>query len=218
MTGAPQEVTSIAEAYGHWAASYDADHNRTRDLDGEVMRQLHESRRVISLVEAGGGTGKNTGFLATLTRELLAFDFSPEMLAVAEAKVRAPHVRYTVHDVREAWPVAAATVDFITFNLVLEHIEDLDAVFGHAAVAVRAGGVVFVSELHPFRQYRGSQARYSGDNGEEVRVQAFLHHASDYIRSAEGHGLRLDRLSEWWHADDDRAWPRLLTLQFIKST
>lgn len=37
---------SISKAYSAWAASYDSDHNFTRDLDGEVTRDLFAGQRV----------------------------------------------------------------------------------------------------------------------------------------------------------------------------
>lgn len=217
MTDAGDDA-SVAAAYEQWAQTYDTDHNRTRDLDAAVTRQLLGEVHVQQLVEAGCGTGKNSAFLASITDRLLSFDLTPAMLAVAREKVRTPHVTFAAHDVREPWPVEPASADLITFNLVLEHIEDLEAVLRHAARACRVGGTVLVSELHPYRQYRGSRAQFVGRNGEDVYVAAFPHHVSEYLHAAEAGGLRLDRLSEWWHRDDDRSWPRLLTLQFTKST
>lgn len=212
-----RDDASVAAAYEQWAQTYDTDHNRTRDLDAEVTRQLLANVRVHRLVEAGCGTGKNSAFLASITDHLLAFDLTPAMLEIAREKC-ASHITFTAHDIREQWPVTAASVDLITFNLVLEHIERLEDVLRHAADACRLGGTVLVSELHPYRQYRGSRAQFVGRDGEDVHITAFPHHVSDYLRAAESCGLRLDRLNEWWHRDDDRAWPRLLTLRFTKST
>ena len=66
-----------------------------------------------------------------------------------------------------------------------------------------------------FKQYQGSQARFTTTEGAEFKVPAFTHHVSDYLRAALGGGLRLVQLDEWWHPDDDAGGaPRLLSLLF----
>ena len=58
------EVFGVAAANEHGSASfavtYDADRNRTRDLDAEVTRRALAGNRFRSVVEVGCGTGKNT--------------------------------------------------------------------------------------------------------------------------------------------------------------
>ena len=68
----------------------------------------------------------------------------------------------------------------MSFDLVLEHIEDLRPVLREAARVLRPGGRVLISELHPFKQYAGSQARCTDGDGVEQRVPAFTHHARPY--------------------------------------
>lgn len=204
----------IDDAYDEWAQTYDSGVNRTRDLDAEITRRLHADLRVARAIEAGCGTGKNTEFFASRAEELIALDFSAEMLARARTKHTAAHIRFMTHDLHRPWPGSASSADFVSFNLVLEHIEDLGAVFGHAAAACRPGAVVAMSELHPVRQYRGGQAHFAAADGAQVPVTAYVHHVSEYIGAAERAGLSMESLGEWWHADDAGAPPRLLTLRF----
>ncbi len=105
--------------------------------------------------------------------------------------------------------------DLVSFNLVLEHVQALAPVLQQAARALKPGGRVLVSELHPFKQYQHSQARFMGEDGVEVRIPAYTHHVSDYTTAACVHGLRLADVQEWWHAEDTpQGVPRLLTLCF----
>jgi malonyl-CoA O-methyltransferase len=145
---------AVAAAYDRWSAQYDADVNRTRDLDGAVLRAGQVAPGGLDVLELGCGTGKNTRWLAT-ARSLHALDFSDGMLAQARAAVPDPHVRFTRHDLRLPWPVADRSVDLIVGNLVLEHIERLDPVFAEVARVLRPGGTLYLCELHPFRQARG---------------------------------------------------------------
>lgn len=207
---------SIGHAYAQWAPTYDQDRNLTRDLDRQVTRQLLAGHRTATLVEAGCGTGKNTAFYASLAEDVVALDFTEAMLDKARRREGCANVRFLRHDLSTPWPVSQGSAGLIVFNLVLEHIDDLANVLAHAVSACRGGAVVHISELHPYRQYGGSQARFCSVDG-EVRIPAFVHHVSDYVRAAELHGLRLHRLGEWWHEEDQPGRPpRLLTLQLIK--
>lgn len=207
-------TAEVARAYTAWSAQYDSNRNPTRDLDAQATRELLAGTRVDVIVEAGCGTGKNTKHYATLARQRVdALDFSAGMLEVARRQVTAPHVHFQQADLTAAWPVADAGADLVTFNLVLEHIESLPPLFAQATRVLRPGGRVLVSELHPFKQYLGSQARFVDEHGHETRVPACTHHVSEYLQAAAASGLVLLQLDEWWHPDDGAsAVPRLLTL------
>lgn len=206
----------IDDAYDRWAPSYDRDVNVTRDLDHQVAAELWRGWRVPMVVEAGCGTGKNTALYASIADEVLALDFSERMLALARDKVDQPHVRFERANLLERWPCDDERAGLVAFNLVLEHVEDLRRPLREAARVLAPGGLLLVSELHPARQYAGSQARFADDAGQVNRIEAYTHHLSDYLRAAANVDLALDRLDEWWHAEDVGKAPRLLTLVFRK--
>lgn len=206
---------NVQQAYDTWSGTYDDDHNLTRDLDRTVLGQTLAGRQFGSILEVGCGTGKNTGFLAQLGETVTAVDFSPGMLAQAHAKIGAPNVTFQAVDITQPWLTPAAAFDLVTFNLILEHIEDLDFVMGQVGRALKAGGLLFISELHPFRQYLGGQARFTQDE-QTTFIPSFVHHISDFMQAAKQHGLTLRGLSEWWHADDDGKPPRLISFLFQK--
>ncbi|XSG73870.1 class I SAM-dependent methyltransferase [Herpetosiphon llansteffanensis] len=206
---------SIQHAYNQWATSYDTDHNRTRDLDQQLMRELLQGQEYRSILELGCGTGKNTQFFSTLGAEVVALDFSAGMLEQARSKINASHVQFQQADLTQAWPVASGHFDLVVTNLVLEHLADLDHFFAQASQAMAAHGQLLISELHPFRQYQGSQARFQGQTG-VIQVAAFTHHISDFLLAAAKAGLQLSQLHEHWHNDDLNLPPRLLTLRWHK--
>lgn len=206
----------IAGAYDRWAAQYDRDSNATRDLDGDVLRQAALRLRGRDVLEIGCGTGKNTEWLAGEAASVIAMDFSEGMLARARAHVRATGLRFVVHDIRDPWPVAAKSVDVVTCNLVLEHVRTLPPIFDEAVRVLRAGGQLFISELHPFRQQLGGQARFTHESsGEVTLVPAFRHSVGEFVNAGLETGLQLRALGE---ITDERAPidapPRLLTLLF----
>ena len=54
------------------------------------------------------------------------------------------------------------------------------------------------------------------ENGKATRIQAYLHHVSDFTREALAAGFQIERLDEWWGAEDAQKTPRLLTLLLNK--
>ena len=203
-------------AYTSWAPSYDTDRNLTRDLDQAVTARMLGTRRYAHTVEAGCGTGKNTPFFAGRCDSVLALDFSSGMLAVARERVRAGNVRFEHANLLEQWPCAIDSAALVSCNLVLEHIENMQHVFSEAARVLAADGAFFVSELHPHKQYLGSQARFVSEQQVETRIEAFVHHISDFLRAADAAGLKLETLEESWHAEDAGQPPRLISFVFRK--
>ncbi len=206
---------NIQDAYNEWSELYDSNVNRTRDLDAEVTRLILKGQRFPSILEIGCGTGKNTEFLATLGDSVLAFDFSENMLAKARQKVTASHVRFERADITQPWNCPSDSFDLVTCNLVLEHIQDLNHIFAQAARTLRNGGQFLVNELHPFKQYGGTKARFER-GADIVEVDVFIHHISEFIHAAETNGLKLIKLDEFWHGEDAGKPPRLISFVFGK--
>lgn len=206
----------VKQAYTEWSSTYDHDRNLTRDLDEEVTCQTLSNLRFKSILEIGCGTGKNTALLARLGKQLLAFDFSEGMIEKAREKLSATNVTFQLADVSRPWPCRDQSVDFISCNLVLEHISNISFVFAEAARVLISGGQLFISELHPFRQYLGTQARFDRDH-ETKTIDAFVHNVTDFTNAATQNGLSLQSLKEWWHKEDVDKPPRLISFLFTKA-
>lgn len=206
---------SIQNAYNQWSENYDSDGNLTRDLDAQVTREVLGGRRFKSALELGCGTGKNTVFFAQIADSVHALDFSQGMIDKAMQKARAENVRFEMADLTQRWPCVDSAYDLIACNLVLEHIADLSPIFAEAARTLTPQGIFFINELHPFKQYRGAQARFE-QGGTTIQVDAFAHHISDFTNAAEAHGLKLIRFNEHWHVDDVGKPPRLASFLFAK--
>jgi ubiquinone/menaquinone biosynthesis C-methylase UbiE len=205
----------VAESYSEWSSTYDSDRNLTRDLARFVTRQTLNDFPCRSILEIGCGTGNNTDLLAHLGDRVVALDFSEGMLSRARQKVSADNVRFANADLTQTWPVASQSFDLIVCALVLEHIEDISFIYSEAARALETGGTFFVSELHPYRQYRGKKAKFRRDQ-ETIQIEAFVHHLSDFLEAAKQNDLALISLKEWWHGEDEGGPPRLVSFMFQK--
>ncbi len=208
---------------------------------------------LLNILEVGCGTGKNSAyflsdeFITTVTTLPYAdgarfhhtgIDLSPEMLAIAKQRfITHPSTYFCLGDITQQWESFLIhehhSFDLIAYSLVLEHIENLDHIFAESARFLKRGGLVYLGELHPIKQYLGTKARFDaegsggkmdGSDGTTI-VRCFVHHMSDFIHSAEKHGLQLLRMEEFF--DDDSKLsansvyngikvPRILALLFQK--
>lgn len=201
--------------YDQWSSTYDSVENKTRDLEKIACETVGGAIQFRNVIELGGGTGKNTTWLAERAEKVLSVDFSPEMQAVAKAKVTNANVEFRIADVREPWSFGDFSPDLITCSLILEHVENLDFVFEQAYKTLANHGSFYICELHPFKQYEGSKARFETEEGLKV-TECFLHHVSDYTTAAIGNGFSIERIDEWFDDDVRATTLRLISFVFKK--
>lgn len=206
---------STQKLYDQWSATYDEVENKTRDLEKMACETILSGISFTNVLELGSGTGKNTKWLAEHANCVISIDLSDEMQAVARKKVKNVNVEFRLGDIRRDWQFIDSRVDLITCSLILEHVEDLDFVFQQVSRALNNGGNFYVSELHPFKQYTGSKARFEKDGELEV-VECFTHHVSDYTNAAKDAGLTIESLNEWFDDGDRNGIPRLISFLFRK--
>lgn len=207
---------SIQQAYNNWAVQYDTNENKTRDLEAKVLRTVLRDIQFSTCLEMGCGTGKNTVWLAEKTGGCVtAVDFSEEMLAKAREKVVSYGVSFYQANILEPWNFRERLYGLVTFSLVLEHIEHLQPVLKKAADAVHPGGYVYIGELHPFKQYSGSKARFDTAEGRH-EVQCYTHHISDFTGAARDCGLTVIAIDEYFDNDNRADIPRIITLLLRK--
>lgn len=201
------------QAYNVWAENYDTVNNKTRDLEAKALRASVLISEPIDVLEIGCGTGKNTEWLVPKANHLVAADFSAEMLAKAKEKITAETVDFRQFDLRDDWDFPENQFDLITCSLALEHIENINFVFEQASKVLRSGGRFYIGELHPFKQYQGSKARFDTASGVH-ELECFVHHVSEFFQSATSNDFELIDLKEWFDDDDKTNVPRLLTMIF----
>lgn len=204
---------NVRQAYDVWANNYDTVENKTRDLEAKALRESVAGDGLPDVLEIGCGTGKNTEWLLTKAKRLVAADFSAAMLAKAKDKITAENVEFRQFDLREEWRFGENGFDLITCSLALEHIENIDFVFAQANRVLRSGGLFYVGELHPFKQYQGSKARFDTESG-VFELECFVHHVSEFFQAAKNNNFLAIDLKEWFDDDDKTAVPRLLTMIF----
>lgn len=203
------------EAYNVWAEQYDTNENKTRDLEGRALRDILSQIEFSACLEIGCGTGKNTAWLVQHADHITAVDLSEQMLAKAKEKIISSKVEFLQANINEDWAFLQRQYDLATFSLVLEHIENLEPILEKTAQALTEGGHVYIGELHPFKQYSGSKARFDTEEGRTI-VECYNHHISDFIQAGKKAGLAVVDIAEYFDNDDRNGLPRVLSILLKK--
>lgn len=206
---------SIQKAYNSWSEIYDSNDNKTRDLDKKATISVLSEYSFKKVLELGCGTGKNTEFLLSKAKEITAVDFSEGMLAKAKTKFPSDNIKFVQADITKPWNFTDETFDVLTCNLILEHIENLDFIFHEAFQKLNIGGKYFICELHPFKQYTGTKARYETEEGVE-ELEVYMHHLTDFTENALKNSFKLVSVKEWFDEPNETGLPRLISFVFEK--
>lgn len=206
---------NVEAAYNSWSEQYDTNENKTRDLEAISLRKILAGNQFKHCLEVGCGTGKNTEWLINICTQITAIDLSGGMLEKAKEKIQSDKVAFHIVDILKDWTFSESKYDLVTFSLMLEHIENLESIFQKLADVTDKGAKVYIGELHPFKQYAGSKARFETSSGTEV-VTCFNHHVTDFITAAINNGFKLLLLDEQFDEGDRSQIPRILNLLFEK--
>jgi ubiquinone/menaquinone biosynthesis C-methylase UbiE len=207
---------NVQEAYKIWSEQYDTNLNKTRDLEASSLRNHFKELKFNNCLEIGCGTGKNTLWLTSIADNIIAIDFSEEMLAKAKEKVTAKNVKFIQADINKTWSFTGSDkYDLAIFSLVLEHIENLDNIFQKLSEVLLSNATVYIGELHPYKQYNGTKARFETTEGIQ-EVTSFNHHISDFVNAAKKYNFLLTEISEYFDDNDKSTIPRILSIIFKK--
>lgn len=204
------------QAYNIWSEQYDTNNNRTRDLEAVALRLTLKEIQFENCLEIGCGTGKNTEWLLTQTKQVTAVDFSEKMLAKAREKTNSGKVQFIQADITKNWNFVDKQYELVCFSLILEHIENLDSIFNEASNATVLNGYVYIGELHPYRQYSGTKAGFETEDGQQIAI-CFNHNVSDFIQTAKKYCFEIVDINEYFDENDRTNMPRILTILLKKN-
>ena len=222
-------VVPTREGYDVWAHIYDTEDNHLIAVETPLVKRLLGNVQDLTVADIGCGTGRHALAMADAGAKVTAVDFSEGMLSKARAKPGASSVQFVYADLATGLPFVSRQFDRVTCCLVLEHIVDLEGLFGEMARICRVGGFVLISELHPVMRLFGFQAQFTDPATEFIiRPASVTHQLSDYVMAATRVGLRIDHMSE--HVVDEAlvagrpqakqyvGWPLLLLIRLCSVT
>jgi len=137
-----------AGGYRLWANTYDDEPNPMLSLEQRILAPLLPPLTGLDVVDLGCGTGRWLKALQGAgARSLLGLDFSPEMLGFAKSKLSGG-ANLVCTDCGSA-SLEANSADVILANFVLSYVEDVTRLMATASRALRSGGSIFITDIHP---------------------------------------------------------------------
>lgn len=137
-----------AEGCRLWANRYDHEPNPMLSLERRILEPLLPPLADLDVIDLGCGTGRWLRILqAAGARRMLGVDFSPEMLGVANSKL-AGTADLVCADCGSV-SLEANSADVIVANFVLSYVEDVGHLVETASRALRPGGSLFITDIHP---------------------------------------------------------------------
>jgi ubiquinone/menaquinone biosynthesis C-methylase UbiE len=175
--------------YAQWAATYDRPGNPLITVEQPVVWEVLDTFPPGRALDAACGTGRHAAHLVERGHEVTGVDSSPEMLELARARV--PHdVRLLEGDLMDL-PVDDHQFDLAVCALALGHCVDLRAPIAELARAVRPGGALVLSDLHPALSVAGGQALFESVDGSLAFVREHIHLHSEYLRAFASAGFEV---------------------------
>jgi SAM-dependent methyltransferase len=185
-----------APGYALWSEVYDTMSNALLDVDEPLVRELVGPGPLGDVLDACTGTGRHLNWLATMAASVTGLDLSPEMLAVAKAKV--PSASFLVGDLLgdHQGDLPDASFDLVVCSLALTHFASLHEPIATLARLVRPGGRIVLSDTHPVMNLLDGQAFFPHDEGSTPFVRNHPHLISDYLIAFERFGLVVEACRE----------------------
>lgn len=195
----------LDRGYAEWSDEYDGP-NPLIEVEERIVHPLLRSLAGAGAhtLDAACGTGRHAVFLDSVGCESVGVDRSPEMLAVARAKL--PDCRFELATL-ERLPFADDDFDVAVVALAMCHLADPTTALLELARVVRPGGAVVVSDPHPSSAIVGGQGFYGGFvEGRPMRwVRNHYHSASTWL-TAFGHAeLAVEECIEASYSDEQIA-------------
>jgi ubiquinone/menaquinone biosynthesis C-methylase UbiE len=135
---------------------------------------LLDGRHFAYHLDIGTGTGRILELVAPLAARSLGVDLSPEMLAIARARIAEAGLRRAQVRLADLFELPAAEdgYDLITIHQVLHYLQDPGRAVAEASRALKPGGILLIADFapHGIEALRDAhQHRRLGFDAREVR-------------------------------------------------
>jgi ubiquinone/menaquinone biosynthesis C-methylase UbiE len=202
----------VSEGYPEWAPSYDLPgRNPILHLEGPFTATLFSRIEPGRALDAACGTGRQSAVLAGLGNDVVGVDATEAMLERARARVPAADF---LHGMLTELPVETGSFDLAVCSLALTHLADPAPAIRELARAVRPGGRIVISDLHPTFVALGAQAAYRVDDVRAGYVVNEVHWPSRYLGVFREAGLHIEGCHELlYRREEVELWAGRTTLE-----
>jgi SAM-dependent methyltransferase len=184
----------VRDGYREWAETYEDVVQDEMDLHLLVSIETVDWARAGRVLDLACGTGRIGVWLrAQGVRRLDGLDFTPEMLARAEAKGVYDRL---IHADMLATGLPAASYDLVLEVLADEHLKELSPLYREAARLAAPAGMFVVVGYHPHFLMNGIPTHFDRRDGEPVAIESYVHLLSDHVKTAQRAGWTLAEMDE----------------------
>ena len=201
----PQQLDAL-EGYARWATTYEQDmegHPLALAETGAMCALLPSCEGIVAL-DAACGTGRYARLLARQgAQQVFGIDQSLPMLELAQTQA-APDSGAKLQFVQGSLlhiPLPNASCDLAIVALALSHLRtaQLCQAFDELSRVLKPGGLLLMSEMHPFGALTGGRCRFERAEGKRQQVyyiQTHTHLHEDYLTAALAANLTLEAMRE----------------------
>src|SRR5579875_1255169 len=158
---------SAIEGHRRWAPIYDSILNPLLELERRVMSDLLKPLQPAKIIDVGCGTGQWLLRFEQAGFEVAGCDACEEMLREA-TKSRSLRGKVALGDA-ERLPFHDSIAHLVLCSLSLGYFRNIQRVFGEFARALKPGGFVAVSDVHPVALASGWTRSFKlGEQGYEL--------------------------------------------------
>jgi SAM-dependent methyltransferase len=184
----------VRDGYREWAATYEDVVEDEMDLRLLARIESVDWAKAGRVLDLACGTGRIGAWLrAQGVQRLDGLDFTPEMLARAEAK--GVYDRLIRADVLDTG-LPAASYDLMLEVLADEHLADLRPLYRETARLAEPAGVFVIVGYHPHFLMNGIPTHFDREGGEPVAIESYVHLFSDHVQAARRAGWTLMEMDE----------------------
>jgi len=187
------EVLDVESGYAGWSITYDTRVNQLLLAEQPAVTEILGGIPPGLALDAACGTGRLSRLLLGLGHRVIGVDASEAMLALARHDL--PTAEFRVGALT-ALPVAPATCDLVTCGLALTHLASLGPPIGGLARALRPGGLLVLSDIHPVSVALGGHAFFRREDGSRCVIRNLVHWHAEYLDAFAAAGLRIRRCVE----------------------
>jgi ubiquinone/menaquinone biosynthesis C-methylase UbiE len=191
--GVTAEPIDTIAGYRTWSKTYDRPGNGLFPIEEPFVHGIVDAFPTGTALDAACGTGRHTEYLAGRGHQVIGIDSSPDMLAVARAKVPSAEFHAAPLD---RIPLPDDHVDVAICALALAHLPDLRPAFAELARVLRPGGHLIVTDIHHEMVLLGSMPHVRTADGEPRLIPSHRYRAADYLGAALPVGFEVRRCEE----------------------